>query len=59
LALSGEETMADDDEDTFTFVEELERVKYAIERLASHPHAAAGACLRGLSPTAIDVSRRR
>jgi hypothetical protein len=47
--------MADEDEDTFTFGEELERVKYAIERLARHPHAVAGACLHGLSPTAIDA----
>jgi hypothetical protein len=44
-----------DDEDTLSFDDEVERAKYAIERLASHPHAVAGACLRGLSPTAIDV----
>jgi hypothetical protein len=47
--------MVDDETDTFTSDEELERVKYAIERLANHPHAVAGACLRGLSPTAIDA----
>jgi hypothetical protein len=45
--------MVDDDADTFTTDEE--RVSYAIEQLANHPHAAVGACLRGLSPTAIDV----
>jgi hypothetical protein len=43
--------MVDDDADTFTSDEELERVRYAIERL----HAVAGACLRGLSLTAIDA----
>jgi hypothetical protein len=47
--------MGDDDEDALTFDDEVDRVKYAIERLASHPHGVAGACLRGLSPTAIDV----
>jgi hypothetical protein len=47
--------MGDDDEDALTFDDEVDRVKYAIERLASHPHAVAGACLRGLSPAVIDA----
>jgi hypothetical protein len=43
--------MTDDE----AFRTEAEAVEYAIERLAEAPYEVAGACLRGLSPTAIDV----
>jgi hypothetical protein len=43
---------ADDDE---AFETEAQLVEHAIERLAETPYETAGACLRGLSPTAVDV----
>jgi hypothetical protein len=41
----------DEDEDE----DEAGLVRYAIERLTDYPNEVIGACLRGLSPTAVDV----
>jgi hypothetical protein len=45
----------DDDEDGDQYENEVKLVRYAIERLTVYPNEVAGACLRGLSPTAVDV----
>jgi hypothetical protein len=44
-------TMSDDE----AFEAEVKLVERAIERLAQYPHEVAGACLHGMSDTAIDV----
>jgi hypothetical protein len=43
------------EDDDKAFDDEVKAVKYAIGRLAAYPNEVAGACLRGLTPTAIDM----
>jgi hypothetical protein len=50
--------VTDSDNEDEAFRTEAEAVEYAIERLVEAPYEVAGACLRGLSPTAIDIIAR-